>query len=78
MLDLGRCGAPRGMTEASQDQTIGRDPQPRGGELLVPGSARGGRGPGCAPKGPPSGQATSEQKCIEKACARSIKIPLSG
>lgn len=62
LLELRRCRTLGGMTEGSQDQTIGRDPQPRGGELHAHGSVHGGRGPGCAPKGLPIGRATSEQK----------------
>jgi hypothetical protein len=67
MLDLIRSRTMGGMTEGSQDQTIGRDPRPRGGALLAPGSARDGRGPGCAPRGPPTGRATSEQKVNRKS-----------
>ena len=55
MLDLRRCGAPGGITEASQDQTIGRDHGPRGGERPARGSVHGGRVPGCEPKGRPIG-----------------------
>ena len=62
LLELRRCRTLGGMTQGSQDQAIGRDPQPRGGELPAHGSVHGGRGPGCAPKGLPIGRATSEQK----------------